>query len=444
MSKLVPDKHGAHAALPIAGPSEDDIRRYVEDAEARLAQQKRDAIPANTVRALRSAMRYWTYWYRAALNRAPPLINDPPEPVPAADVRLFIAQHSPVLEPIEGARRGGATHRVRIDMPADVRARMAAWAAQAGVQLEGRRRMAERSIPKGLVMDPETPSLNTILQRVALLSTLHTLRGLPPPTEEDPGLKNAIKDLVKSVRELEIPIRPAGKEALQAGDLAELLATCRQPDSSMSLEDIRDRAMLLMAFAGGGRRRAEVMALEFAHLKPVNLVVGTEALPGYMWDVFRLKGQRSDVEGKPVASLPVVGAAVPALEAWMEQLRFAGIHEGPLWRRIYTARSRKPEERVPVIGAPLKSSALAEIVKARAARMFETKGHDPDSAFALARSVAAHSLRSGFISTQLKAGVDPLAVMKMTGHKSLSSFMRYDQRSLDESPTLAVTAKLKL
>lgn len=443
MSDLVPETSSGTASLPIAGPSEDDIRRYVEDAEARLAEQKRNAIPGNTLRALRSAMRYWTYWYRAALNRPPPLLSEPPEPVPAADVRLFIAQHSPVLEPIECARRG-ATHRVRIDMPQDVRARMAAWAAKAGVQLEGRRRMAERTMPKGLVMDPETPSLNTVLQRVALLSTLHTLRGLRLPADEDPGLKNAIKDLVKSVRELEIPIRPARKEALQAADLAELLATCRQPDGSMSLEDIRDRAMLLMAFAGGGRRRAEVMALEFSHLKPVNLVVGDEALPGYTWDVFRLKGQRSDVEGKPVASLPVVGAAVPALEAWMEQLRLAGVQDGPLWRHIYTARSRKPEERVPVIGAPLKPSALAEIVKERAARMFEKKGHDADSAFALARSFAAHSLRSGFISTQLKAGVDPLAVMKMTGHKSLSSFMRYDQRSLDESPTLAVTAKLKL
>lgn len=444
MSDLVPSSPVGGAALPIAGPSEDEIKRYIEEAEATLDAQQRNAIPPNTLRALRSAMRYWTYWYRAALDRLPPLLNDPPEPVPAAHVRLFIAQHSPEITPIEGARRGDATHRVRIAMPGDVRARMAAWAANAGVQLEGRRRMAERKMPKGLLMDPETPALNTILQRVALLSTLHALRGLPPPTEEDPGLKTVIKALVRSVRELEIPIRPASKEALQAADLAKLLSTCRQADGSLSLEDIRDRAMLLMAFAGGGRRRTELMSLDFAHLKPVNLVVGNEALPGYMWDVFRLKGQRSELEGKPVASLPVVGAAVPALEAWMERLRLAGFADGPLWRRIYTARSRKPEERIPTIGAPLKPGALAEIVKKRAAQMFELEGRDPDAAFGLARSFAAHSLRSGFISTQLKAGVDPLAVMKMTGHKSLSSFMRYDQRSLDESPTLAVTASLKL
>ena len=54
--------------------------------------------------------------------------------------------------------------------------------------------------------------------------------------------------------------RPRKHKSAQAvtGDvLAKLLATC----STDSLRDIRDRAILMVAFASGGRRRSEIAGL---------------------------------------------------------------------------------------------------------------------------------------------------------------------------------------
>lgn len=54
----------------------------------------------------------------------------------------------------------------------------------------------------------------------------------------------------------------------------------------------------------------------------------------------------------------------------------------------------------------------------------------------LAGSDAAHSLRSGFVSEALRAGVTPLEAIRMTGHKDVRTLQRYHRASDSMSATL--------
>ena len=59
---------------------------------------------------------------------------------------------------------------------------------------------------------------------------------------------------------------------------------------------------------------------------------------------------------------------------------------------------------------------MAEVVK----RTADAAGLD-------ATLVAGHSLRAGFATAAIAAGVDPYVVMKQTRHKSQRVFRRYDR-----------------
>jgi integrase len=74
------------------------------------------------------------------------------------------------------------------------------------------------------------------------------------------------RSVQRAFREVSDPARRSGNTAAEkaksakavTGDvLAKLLATC----GTASLRDIRDRAILMVAFASGGRRRSEIASL---------------------------------------------------------------------------------------------------------------------------------------------------------------------------------------
>ncbi len=95
-------------------------------------------------------------------------------------------------------------------------------------------------------------------RRLANWSTLTRWRGLHGAFAS-PALKSAIRLAVRAV-----PRTRARKSAKAVtGDvLAKLLATCE----SDSLRDLRDKAILMVAFASGGRRRSEIAGLRIEQL----------------------------------------------------------------------------------------------------------------------------------------------------------------------------------
>ncbi|MFC0810475.1 integrase, partial [Ensifer sp. P24N7] len=117
-------------------------------------------------------------------------------------------------------------------MPADV---------EAGLRLDGLLK----------ANGPHAPG--AVRRRLTSWSILTRWRGLTGAFGA-PSLKSALRLAVKASSR---PRQRKSKKAVTVDVLAKLLAAC----AGERLVDQRDRALLLTAFASGGRRRSEVAAL---------------------------------------------------------------------------------------------------------------------------------------------------------------------------------------
>jgi integrase len=132
------------------------------------------------------------------------------------------------------------------------------------------------------------------------------------------------------------------KEALTRDVLEELLASCDD-----SLRGLRDQALLLFAWASGGRRRSEVAGADMRFLRTV-------ANGEFIYTLSHSKTNQSGTDA-PENHKPVTGRAAIALRAWLDAAR---ITEGPIFRRI-----RKGGH----VAEPLTPAAVRNIVKERCA-----------------------------------------------------------------------------
>ena len=158
----------------------------------------------------------------------------------------------------------------------------------------------------------------------------------------------------------------------------------------------RDRALLLLGFAGA-LRRSELVGLDVA-----DVTEGTDGL------TVRLRRSKTDQEGAgrtvgiPYGSNP----ATCPVRAWRAWLEVSGVTEGPAFRSV---------DRHGRIGAThLTAEAVALVLKRLASRA----GFDP-------REVAGHSLRAGLATSAAAAGVPERVIADQTGHKGTAMLRRY-------------------
>ena len=172
----------------------------------------------NTLRALTSDLAYLEAWGMAATGTSLPW------PAPEALLLKFVAHH--LWDPQR--RDTDPDH----GMPADV---------------------DESLRNQGFLkaVGPHAPG--TVRRRLANWSTLSKWRGFDGAFAS-PALKSAIRLAVRAVPRTR---RRKSAKAVTGDILAKLLATC----ATGSLRDLRDRAMLMVAFASGGRRRSEIAGL---------------------------------------------------------------------------------------------------------------------------------------------------------------------------------------
>ena len=118
--------------------------------------------------------------------------------------------------------------------------------------------IAERLRADGLLRaeGPHAPS--TVRRRLSSWATLHHWKGAAGPFKS-PALRSAIRLAVRSAAR---PRTRKSQKAVTADVLETLLATC----ASDRLVDARDAALLLVAFASGGRRRSEMARLRVEQL----------------------------------------------------------------------------------------------------------------------------------------------------------------------------------
>lgn len=176
--------------------------------------------------------------------------------------------------------------------------------------------------------------------------------------------------------------------------LAELRAMVGAVRSDMAGR--RDRALLLVGFAGAFRR-SELVGLDVADLR--------FTADGVTVTVARSK---TDQEGQGLVKVipalaDVALCPVRALQAWLDA---AAIQSGPVFRAVDRWGNVRKER--------LGGQAVATVVKAAAARA----GLDR-------RAFSGHSLRAGFVTAGILAGEDPVAIAEQTGHRSLQTLQGY-------------------
>jgi integrase len=333
-----------------------------DDDVATLRHLAKEGIGENSLRALASDLGYLEAWSLAATGS--PL----PWPVPESLLIKFVAHHLWDF----AKREADAAH----GMPADV---AAALKAQGLLRSEG----------------PHAPA--TVRRRLSSWSTLTKWRGLRGKFNA-PGLQSAIKLAVRA------SARPRGrksKKAVTADILAALLKAC----AGDRLVDVRDRVILLTAFASGGRRRSEMASLRVEQLVEEDPVPAdpkahdAEKLPCLSIRLGRTKTTQADSD----AFVLLVGRPVLVLKDWLER---APIGEGAVFRGI--DRWGNLERRA------LTPQAVNLILKRRVAEA----GLDP-AAF------SAHGPRSGYLTETARRGIPLPEAMQQPQHRSVQQASNY-------------------
>ena len=194
---------------------------------------------------------------------------------------------------------------------------------------------------------------SSIGRRVAAIRYAHKLAGLPPTDDE------RVRATMRGIRR-SLGAAPSRKAAATADKVMAMAPVAKQ-----RLADIRDRALLLIGFAGAFRR-SELVALDVDDVQET-----TEGLR------VTIRHSKTDQEHRgQVIAIPrgAIACPVAALTAW---LAASGITRGPLFRPV--AKGGRIQD------ARLTDRSVASIIKVHAARA----GLDP-------AQFSGHSLRSGF------------------------------------------------
>jgi len=328
-----------------------------EDVET-LRHLVNEGMGENTLRALTSDLAYLEAWSKAATGS--PL----PFPAPEALLLKFVAHHlwrpqQREIEPDHG-------------MPASV-------------EEELRRQGFLR------VSGPHAPA--TVRRRLANWSTLTRWRGLEG-SFSSPSVKSAIR---LAVRALNRPRSRKSAHAITGDILGKLLATC----SGENLTALRDRAILMVAFASGGRRRSEVAGLRVEQLIKHPSVTDVDGPPLPSLGIHLGRTKTSGADHDEIVYL--TGRPVEALSRWLEAAR---IDKGSVFRKVdrwgnVSARALEP-------------SAVNRIVKQRA----QMAGLEP-------RGFSAHGLRSGYLTEAANRGIPLPEAMEQSRHRSVQQASDY-------------------
>jgi integrase len=243
-------------------------------------------------------------------------------------------------------------------------------------------------------------SVATIERRLSSLTWNYAQRGQPLDRKD-----RHIATVMVGIRNSHAK-PPVQKEAILPEDLIAMLETLDRG----SLRGLRDRAMLLLGFAGG-LRRSEIVGLDVGRDQTEDGRGWVELFPdkGVLVTLRGKTGWR-EVEigrGSSDASCPVL-----ALQTW---LKLARIGHGPLFRRVTGQGKAVGPER-------LNDQEVARLVK----RTVLAAGVRGDlSEGDRGKLFAGHSLRAGLASS---AEVDERYVQKQLGHTTAEMTRKYQRR----------------
>jgi site-specific recombinase XerD len=224
---------------------------------------------------------------------------------------------------------------------------------------------------------------STLGRRVAAIRYAHKLAHLDTPTDSE-AVKATLRGIRRTFGGARVRKAPAIAAKVQA-------MVALAPDR---LTGLRDRALLLLGFAGAFRR-SELVALDVADID--------ETETGLLVTIRRSK---TDQEGEGVTIAIARGTIACPARALREWLDAAGIETGAIFRPINKAGTVAAER--------LTCRSVANIVKSYAT----LAGFD-------ATTFSGHSLRSGFLTSAAAKGASIFKMMDVSRHKSVDTLRGY-------------------
>jgi integrase len=248
----------------------------------------------------------------------------------------------------------------------------------------GRVPAAPETIAEYLVEHADVLSVATLNRRLAALAKVHRSRGFSNPTTVE-----IVKSTVRGLRRIK------GTAQRQATPLIKEDLFVVLEAMGSGLKDIRDRALLLLGFAGGFRR-SELIGLDCD-----DVVLVRQGLE------ITLRRSKTDQNGagRKIGIPHGRGRWCPvaALEQW---LTASGITEGALFRPVDRHHRVGPTR--------LSAEAVCLVVRERV----QAAGIDP-------KDYSGHSLRAGLATSAAQAGVSSWKIRQQTGHTSDAMLGRY-------------------
>jgi len=228
---------------------------------------------------------------------------------------------------------------------------------------------------------------STIQRRLSALSQAHQLAGHEPSPTQAPLVRSTMAGIRRR-----LGVAPEQKTPTLTPDLRRMVSTC----PADSLAGARDRALLLLGFAGAFRR-SELVGLDIEDLE--------ETADGLR---IQLRRSKTDQEGEgrevgvPFGQHPET-CPIRAFRAWQAA---GDIESGALFRPV----NRHDQ----LHGTRLTDKGVARIVK----RAAERAGLEPSR-------YAGHSLRAGLATAAAAGGASERAIMQQTGHRSVTMVRKY-------------------
>lgn len=258
------------------------------------------------------------------------------------------------------------------------------------------RQVAETLIGAGLRRSLDCPAPATLDRRIASWRALHRMRDLSSPFET-PLLRQARAKARRAAQRTPTPksAHPITRDILLRAAAA----------AGPGLRGLRDRAIVMLGWASGGRRRSEI-----AGLMRADIGLDDVTTSGVVW--IALLATKTTRPGR-TPRLVLKGPAARAVLAWIDA---AGITDGPLFRRITRTGA--------VGGKALSAAGVGQIVK----RLLQQAGLGADFA-------SAHGLRSGFLTQAALDGAPIQAAMRLSLHRSVAQAQRYyDDITISTNP----------
>jgi site-specific recombinase XerD len=223
----------------------------------------------------------------------------------------------------------------------------------------------------------------TLGRRVAAIRYAHKLARFDSPTDSE-TVRATLRGIRRTVGTAKARKAPAVADKVRA-------MVVLAPESVAGL---RDRALLLLGFAGAFRR-SELVALDVADIAETNTGL-----------LVTIRRSKTDQEGEGATIAIARGDVACPVRALLEWLDAAGIKAGPIFRPINKAGAVAAER--------LTDRSVANIVKVYAKRA----GFDPTL-------FSGHSLRSGFLTSAAAKGASIFKIMDVSRHKSVDTLRGY-------------------